>query len=43
MISSLPFFLHVTLVAGPPTELQVRDMVLLFEVSDVILGEPTCG
>ena len=42
MISSCPFFLQVTVVAGPPTELQVRDELLLFEVSVVTLGEPKC-
>ena len=39
-VSSLPSILHVTLVAGPPVELQVSVLVVALNVSSEILGTP---
>ena len=39
-VSLLPPILHVTLVAGPPVEMQVSDLVVALNVSSEILGTP---
>ena len=36
-----PYFLQVTLVAGPPVEVQVRDLVVSLYTSLVAIGIPT--
>ena len=35
-----PSFLQVTVVAGPPVEVQVRDLVLSLYTSAVVVGVP---
>ena len=39
-VSSLPPILQVTLIAGPPVEMQVSDLVVALNVSSEILGMP---
>ena len=39
-VSSLPPILQVTLVAGPPVEMQVKVLVVALNVSSEILGMP---
>ena len=39
-VSSLPSFLHLTLVAGPPVEMQLKVLVVALNVSSKILGIP---
>ena len=39
-VSSLPPILQVTLVAGPPVEMQVSVLVVALNVSSEILGMP---
>ena len=39
-VSSLPPILQVTLVAGPPVEMQVSVLVVALNVSSEIIGAP---
>lgn len=39
-VSSLPPILQVTLVAGPPVEMQVRVLLVALNVSSEMLGMP---
>ena len=39
-VSSFPPILQVTLVAGPPMEMQVSDLVVALNVSSEIVGVP---
>ena len=39
-VSSLPPILQVTLVAGPPMEMQVRVLVVALNVSSETIGAP---
>jgi len=40
IVNTVPFFLQVTVVAGPPVEVQVRDLVVSLYVSMVAVGAP---
>ena len=41
-VITAPSFVHVTVVAGPPVEVQVRVLDFLSSVSSVMLGAPAC-
>ena len=40
MVITAPFFLQVTVVAGPPVEVQVRDLLVSLYPSVVTVGVP---
>jgi len=40
MVITAPFFLQVTVVAGPPVEVQVRDLVVSLYASMIAVGAP---
>jgi len=41
-VITAPFFVQVTVVAGPPVEVQVRVLDSLSKVISVMLGAPAC-
>ena len=40
IVITAPFFLQVTVVAGPPVEVQVKDLVVSLFVSMIAVGAP---
>ena len=43
MVITAPFFLQVTVVAGPPVEVQAKDRVVSSYINVVTVGAPTLG
>jgi len=43
IVITAPFFLQVTVVAGPPVEVQVKDRVVSLYINVVEVGVPTMG
>ena len=43
IVNTVPFFLQVTVVAGPPVEVQVKDRLVSSYIKVVAVGVPTMG
>ena len=43
IVNTVPFFLQVTVVAGPPVEVQVKDRFVSSYIKVVAVGVPTMG